>query len=580
MLLAVETGLRLLGYGYSPRFFVKTGDGKMLTTNRRFGWQFMPRETATQPWPLRISLQKPPGVLRIFVLGESAAQGTPSPTFGFSRILEAMLERQYPAARFEVVNVAMRGINSHAIRLVARECAALDPDLFLIYMGNNETIGLHAPEPGRFTLTPYPRLLRASQWARATRLAQLVQDAARAFIKTPARKQQDMDFFRKSRLAADSPERRPVYDNFRDNLREILDVTLASGAKTVLSTVSVNLQDFPPLASLHRADLAPEALTQWEAAWTRGLQAEASGAGPQALAHYLEAARLDDHHAELHFRMARACHAAGQADPARRHFALARDWDALQFRADARLNRITRETAASRKNPQLELLDIEQLFADEAARMGGSPGAAWFHEHVHLTFDGDYLLARLFFEAASRALQLAGNPSPAALPSRSECAAVLGFSEWDELGVRAAMVRSTARPPFLDQADHALRQQQAEDSIRRQTERFHQPEVLKPSLALYRQAVSLRSNDWQIRLNRGNLFSDFQRDAEAVVEYRQVVRLMPEFLPARVALAQALWKTGYRQEAIVQWQEALKLDPACAPARDALRTAGLRPGRS
>jgi hypothetical protein len=94
-LIVVELALRLAGFGYSTRFFVKTDDGRAFTTNRKFGWQFMPRETATQPYPVSMPLEKPVGAHRIFILGESAAQGTPAPAFGFARILEMMWEVVY-----------------------------------------------------------------------------------------------------------------------------------------------------------------------------------------------------------------------------------------------------------------------------------------------------------------------------------------------------------------------------------------------------------------------------------------------------------------------------------------------------
>src|SRR5262249_7358000 len=138
--------------------------------------------------------------------------------------------------------------------------------------------------------------------------------------------------------------------------------------------------------------------------------AEARGQWAEALAHYQEAERLDDHFAELHFRLARCALAAGQLDQARQHFGLARDWDALPFRTDSRLNRIIRETVAAQKNEGVLLADAEKAFADESSREGGVPGRRLFHEHVHLNFDGDYLLARTFLPVVAQALHLTEGP--------------------------------------------------------------------------------------------------------------------------------------------------------------------------
>src|ERR1041385_4213534 len=119
VLAVVEITLHVFGCGYSTSFFQETGDGKTLTTNRKFAWQFYPRQSATIPTPIVFPKQKPLGTKRIFILGESAAAGTPDPAFGFARMLDLMLQDAYPSNHCEVLNVAMRGIDSHIIRQIA-----------------------------------------------------------------------------------------------------------------------------------------------------------------------------------------------------------------------------------------------------------------------------------------------------------------------------------------------------------------------------------------------------------------------------------------------------------------------------
>ena len=84
---SVEAGLRLFGYGYPVQFFVKSASGQKYITNEKFAWQFSSKKTPSKPFLSSIPLQKPPGTLRVCVLGESAAMGTPDPAFGFGRIL-------------------------------------------------------------------------------------------------------------------------------------------------------------------------------------------------------------------------------------------------------------------------------------------------------------------------------------------------------------------------------------------------------------------------------------------------------------------------------------------------------------
>lgn len=571
-LAALEASLRVLGFGYPTTFFVKSDDGRTYTTNRKFGWQFYPRETATQPHPIFVRAQKPPGAVRIFILGESAAAGTPDPAFGFARILEVMLRRQFPEKQFEVVNAAMRGIDSHIILPIARECARLQPDLFVIYMGNNEAIGLHAPDPTGFNFAPYLKLLRLGQWAKSTRTAQLLESAIRLAQKPDPAKahKQDIEYFRRHRLAADDPRREAVYHNFGANLEDICRTVRVSGAKAVVASVAVNLRDFPPLGSVHRPNLGAEEKTRFEAAYAAGAAAEKSGQSAQAIQRFAEALRLDDHFAELHFRLGRGYTATGQFDKAREHFSLARDWDAMQFRTDTRMNEIVRRLASEADGQRIYFADAERAFRESPLSDHQTPGEKLFNDHVHFTFDGDCLLAETMLGAVAKALGLGEAAQPA--PSRKECAEALAFTSWDEFNVADAMARMTANPPFVDQLEHSERQRRAEAAVANRLQGFHREE-LDRAIQTYRQAIARNTNDWPLHYNFGGLLSDSKDYPGAIAQFETVVKLYPKLLLARIALGDVLMKAGKFDEAVQQIQEAQRIDPEYPPAKDALAQA-------
>jgi hypothetical protein len=143
LICGAETALRVAGYGYRTTFFrpLRIGGEEYLVENDKFGWRFFPPEISRSPSPVRMLAHKPAGTFRIFLFGESAALGDPEPAYGVGRYLQTLLQERYPRLRFEVVCVAMTAINSHAVLPLARECAALQADLWIIYMGNNEMIG-------------------------------------------------------------------------------------------------------------------------------------------------------------------------------------------------------------------------------------------------------------------------------------------------------------------------------------------------------------------------------------------------------------------------------------------------------
>ena len=575
VLLLAEGALRLVGYGYPVSFFVRTPSSDFYTTNQKFAWQFFSRKTVVKPFLFSVAAKKPPGTLRICILGESAAMGTPDPAFSFGRILEAMLQRQHPQTSFEVMNAAMRGINSYVIRRIARECARHEVDVFIIYMGNNEVVGIHAPNAGSPAWTQSLTLIRAGEWARRTRLGQLLGGVIAA---GPEGHAQDMEYFRAHRLPADDPLRKQNSENFRANLDDILDAAAASGAKTILSTVAVNLKDCPPLASSHRPNLSAGDLQKWEAAVNEGEDLERSGQFDKAVAKYLEAAAIDDHFAELHFRLARCYWSKQDWARGKEQFALARDWDAMQFRTDSRLNLIIRETAAARSQNGVLLLDSEKNLSESDLSDHNVPGGNLFYEHVHANFAGNYLLAKGCYGALT-SMYSARLPKPAAdtIPTAQQCADDIAYTVYDDVNVNAAMVRLTAKPPFLDQLDHARRQAAVEAESQKRLAAFGPAEAQR-SLDTYTSALRKRPDDWPIHFNLALFCQELKRNQQAAEQFEYLVSRFPEVKNFRVGLGNALLSSGSNAAAISHFQEALRLDPEDRDLRQELQQ--LRAGKA
>ena len=112
-----------------------------LADNPRYSWQFFPPAIARQFEPFAFPATKSARTYRAVVLGESAAQGIPDGAYAFARILREMLRSAYPDVQFEVINAGVTAINSHVIYQIARDFLRHDPDLLVVYMGNNEVIG-------------------------------------------------------------------------------------------------------------------------------------------------------------------------------------------------------------------------------------------------------------------------------------------------------------------------------------------------------------------------------------------------------------------------------------------------------
>ncbi|MCZ7639751.1 MAG: hypothetical protein M5U12_29120 [Verrucomicrobia bacterium] len=137
-----ELILRGIGYGHPTGFLVHPDKAERLwTDNPFFLWRFMPPGLARWPAPIQLRTPKPAGVFRVLVLGESAAMGDPEPAFGFSRVLQVLLEARLPGQTVEVINTGIPAINSHIVRAIAADCRPAEADVWVLYLGHNEVLG-------------------------------------------------------------------------------------------------------------------------------------------------------------------------------------------------------------------------------------------------------------------------------------------------------------------------------------------------------------------------------------------------------------------------------------------------------
>jgi tetratricopeptide (TPR) repeat protein len=380
------------------------------------------------------------------------------------------------------------------------------------------------------------------------------------------------DFFTKHQTTPDDPIRDCVYANFQDNLRRICGCSLEAGASVILSTVAVNLRDCPPLASLHRSDLTARERDRWDALYRKGIESEAGGRAAEAITYYRQAAEIDNHYAELHFHLARCSLAGGDRDAATRHFALARDWDALQFRTDSRLNEIIRHVAAECGDRRVHLVDAEKALANSSRCPDGIVGGEFFYEYVHFRFEGDYEMARALLPAVVQAIEQDRGIVPSQssqVPTREQCARELAFTRWDEVNTLAAMAELTAKPPFTGQLDHAARQARIAREVKSVMDRVD-GEFVDDVIRACRQAIEARPNDWQLRYNLGAFLHQLERYDEAARELDRVVQMLPQVGPFRTLLAYALGKAGHWDQAIDQFREVLKRDRHDKQAREGL----------
>ena len=451
----LEGGLRLAGFGRDAHFFIPDTKPGFYRTNPRYTELFFPASFGLKPLNFRIAKAKPAGSFRVFVIGESAAMGVPEPGFALGPQLQAQLRAAYPGRKIDVFDFGITAIDSDVIRDIVQQAVDFQPDLFVVYMGNNEVVGPYGPSSAVATHMPPRWLARLSLWTRETRTGQLVQRLVRG-LSARGRDFKDwrgMETFQGNDVAADDPRMKAVYANFAANLADILALARGAGAKVVLSTVAVNVRECAPFVSLHGRGLTPAQLESW--GHDVHAAEEARGLGDDARARVLfeQAVTLDPAYAETHYELARLLDGDGDVAGARKQYLDALQWDALRFRADARINAIIRG-AAQASGGRVVLVDAARALGADAGSTVAPAGHAFFFEHVHLTWEGNYALARELAPAAGAAL-FGADAARVRWLTAAECADELGFTAFGRATQLARMGELTDRPPFTGQSSFA-----------------------------------------------------------------------------------------------------------------------------
>ncbi len=562
VLVGAELALRAFGVGYPTGIVVESPSpaGRICRDNIKFSWRFFGSTLYRTGMPLSFKAEKTPGAYRVFVLGASAALGEPDYSYGFSRILDIMLHQRYPGADFEIINLAITAINSHAVREIAKDAAEYQPDLYVVYLGNNEVIGPYGAGSvfGRFSTNL--TVIRSGIALKSSRIGQMVDLLVG---KLTSREEapltwQGLGMFLENKVSADDESLAHVYDHFAKNLEDIIEVGLDSGAAVIVSTVATNLKDCPPFASRNRQDLGEADLARWTDLFRSGVELESQGRYREALERYSRAFEIDDRFAELHFRMA-LCHwRFGEYERARELFLSARELDTLRFRADSRINETVRSVTNGFAGRGAWLVDGAAVLEEGSPHR--VPGFNFFYEHVHLRFEGNYPLARSIFERVEKLLppHIAARRSSDAVPTLEDCAEQLALTGWDRHRIaRQVNDLFVLKPPSTKQPYFELRAQEAAREISA-LEIFTRSAGIEDALKRYREAIARRPSDWELHAKFGKFLSSAMDDHKGAAEQWRIV---VEQLPHRHAysnLGVALGRQGKHDEAIAVFNEGLE----------------------
>ncbi len=304
-----------------------------------------------------LPVERTPGTRRVVVLGESAAAGYPLPEYGLGRLTKVLWGAEFPGEKLEVVDMTSVGVNSHVLRVFAREAMKTKPDALVLYAGHNEIIGPYGPANVFGRQAPGVWFAQAGIAWINTRIGRAVNHLAEKVRGEGPRDWRGLEEFKSAHFAHDDPAVINAAALVAANFRAIIGTALDGGAKTLVCVPAVNLTDWPPMVSA-----AGDADTSARAAYDKARALEQSGQRAEAWPLYR-----------------RAC-----------------DLDLMRFRADSRVRQAQREVVAATTSPDVLLVDADLRLHEE--NPGPWSDRDFFLEHVHLTFEGRVAVAALMVD--------------------------------------------------------------------------------------------------------------------------------------------------------------------------------------
>lgn len=359
---------------------------------------------------LRFPVQKAPDTYRVFLLGGSAAAGWPYAIggFGITDALAAKLRMLWPQRRIEVLNLAGGTYASHRVRFVFEEVIEYEPDLVILYSGNNEFLEqfvFRSPKPpapwDHFALT---RLLYRASGALDTGPSFDVRDYTYA---DQTANRLSYAFGRSSRYREDPEQFRELLLHYRRNIEAMIRGAATRGVPFLLLNVPVNLKDWIPNVSRHRPGLGAGARARWQEHFREGVLAQEAGRDAEALTALDAALSLDDEYAEAHYRRGVALQRLGRTREARAAYVQALERDAYPFRALPEFQAILEELAERYRIPLVDIVD-----ALEARAQDGILGLDVLIDYVHLRPESIEVVAHEIVKAMKREGLLIGTQVP------------------------------------------------------------------------------------------------------------------------------------------------------------------------
>ncbi len=349
------------------------------------------------------SIHKPENEVRIFCFGGSVTYGRPYTALtAFPNWLQLYLQSLDPTKHYKVINVGGVSYASYRIVNLMKEMVHYQPNVFIIYTGNNEfleniTYSNIKHEPRLVTNTRiYLNKLRIYSLMRSAWLSLKEKKNDKALQgKSQISSQVDAmldQSFGLNRYHRDEKRGKAVLDYFQFNLEEMNNISQKYGIDKIFIVPPSNEKDFSPFKSEFCQDLTDAQLIEFKNNYNAGIRNLDSMRYEIALEKLLQAEKVDSCYADVSYRLGKCLFGMKKYNEAKNEFVKAQLLDVAPLRSTSKIQQIVRKVGQKYKIPTLELVRI--LRQKNFRELGHSIlGKETFLDHVHPTMDTNQFIA-------------------------------------------------------------------------------------------------------------------------------------------------------------------------------------------
>src|SRR5574338_761440 len=401
LFLVLELALRAFGYADDIRLVdeIERNGKQYYTINQLVGKRYFNKDRLyfRKGSHDYFEINKSPNTVRVFCFGESTMAGFPYEYNAIpTEFLRDRLQAALPGKNIEVINTAIAAVNSYTVDEFADELVKYKPDLFVVYLGQNEFYGVYGVG-STISIGKNRSLIKTYLWLGQFRTFTLIKnliDSVEGIFRSDDTSENKvlMEEMASTSIRYDSDDFRTAVSTFRDNYAEIIATARENNVPVVISTLIRNENHLEPFVSFHSLSIGDSLKTRSVELYKLGLAKLNIHDYEAAAGYFNQSISIDSIPANVHYSLGKCYEQLGKYELAEKQYSLAADLDGLRFRAPSEFNDIVARLGREFMVPVADVYDQFKLNSDN-----GIIGSNLLVDHVHPNIRGYFLLAKTWF---------------------------------------------------------------------------------------------------------------------------------------------------------------------------------------